>query len=477
MHISHHAARLSLGVVAGLCFTACSDQAVTTAPSLQPPSLVTASRNVGEDGFRFTALSSSYACTVSGGDPVNPLSLASGLSQTIIASEPQFADAIDMNTQNENGPQAGRYLYRPSEGSIGEVTVTDLKHLGPNSTKRFAFRADWESMDPTVWTPWGTLLVGEETNAQVRPDPDYPSAKAGLVYELIPSKGDPSVLDKIVARPALGSKAHEGMRFDKEGNFYSISERNPGYIFKFTPDKKGDLSSGQLYVLKITSPTGDRTGGAEWIPLDRDAVRIDASAAADAAGATGYNRPEDVELATSTGNFPNDPNTLFVAVTGATGPADNRILAIDLGERRGKNEEHRNNEEHGNNEGRGNNEERGKKSSSTAFVYDYVKIGLNTTSEFEWPDNVALDPAGNLYITEDPGGSFATKKKGDDIWVARPGKGKHLPAAIVERVASLTDCDAEPTGIYWELNGDRLFVNVQHRGGDHLDKAVAISQR
>jgi len=108
-------------------------------------------------------------------------------------------------------------------------------------------------LDPSVWTPWGTLLIAEETNAATKPDPDYPTAKAGLVYELFPSKSDPSVLDKIVARPAIGSKSHEGMRFDKKGNLYSISERNPGYIFKFTPDKKGDLSSGQVYVLKITS--------------------------------------------------------------------------------------------------------------------------------------------------------------------------------------------------------------------------------
>ncbi len=307
--------------------------------------------------------------------------------RTIIASEPQFADAIDMNTQNETGPQAGRYLYRPSEGSVSEVTVTDLQNLGPNSTKRFAFRADWESFDPIVWTPWGTILVGEETNSQSKPDPDYPNAKGGLVYELIPSAADPSVLERIVARPAIGSKAHEGMRFDVQGNLYSISERNPGYIFKFTPDRKGDLSSGQAYVLKITSSTGDRTGEAEWIPLDRDAVKIDASAAADAAGVTGYNRPEDVELATSTGNTHGTPQTLFVAITSPTGPVDNRILAIDL------------------------REPAGGSTHSTAFVYDYVKRGLNTTSEFEWPDNLALDPAGNLYIAEDPGGNFATKRR------------------------------------------------------------------
>jgi hypothetical protein len=448
----HHAARLVIAGVATLTLNACADDAVTTA--LHPDVASFASSvGLGGSGFQFTALSSSYACTVSGGDPVNPVALPEGFAQTIIASEPQFADAIDMNTQNENGPQAGRYLYRPSEGNIGEVTVTDLQNLGPNSTKRFAFRADWEAMDPIVWTPWGTILVGEETNASGKPDPDYPNAKAGLVYELIPSAADPSVLDRIITRPALGSKSHEGARFDKQGNLYSISERNPGYIFKFTPDVKGDLSSGQLYVLKITSPTVDRTGEAEWIPLDRDAVKIDASAAADAVGATGYNRPEDVELATSTGNTRGSPNTLFVAVTGLTGPVDNRILAIDL------------------------REPAGGSSHSTAFVYDYVKVGVNTTSDFSMPDNVALDPAGNLYITEDPGGSFASKRNGDDIWVARPGNGPHSAAASVERFGSLTDCDAEPTGIYWERGGDRLFVNVQHRGGDRLDKAVAIGRQ
>jgi sugar lactone lactonase YvrE len=457
MHIMLNAPRLAVAVASALCLTACTDEVVSTAPQKM---MSLASSSAAFDGVAFpaTSLSSSFACTVSGGDAVNPLSLASGLGQTIIASEPQFADAIDMNTQNENGPEAGRYLYRATEGSSSEVDVTDLQNLGPNSTKRFAFRADWESLDPVAWTPWGTLLTAEEANVASKRDPDFPNAVGGLVYELIPSKGDPSVLDRIVARPAIGAKAHEGMRFDRQGNLYSISERNPGYIYRFTPDKAGDLSSGQLYVLKITAPTGDRTGEAEWIPLDRNAVKIDASAAADAVGATGYNRPEDVEIATSSGNFSDDPNTLFVAITGQAGPADNRIIAIDL-------------------DGGNGNHEGNKHLSSTALVYDYVRIGVNTTSEFEMPDNLALDPSGNLYIAEDPGGSFGGgKRKGDDIWVARPGKGgKHSAAGAVERVASLTDCDAEPTGIYWEFNGDRLFVNVQHRGGDRLDKAVAIS--
>jgi hypothetical protein len=62
-----------------------------------------------------------------------------------------------------------------------------------------------------------------------------------------------------------------------QGNVYGISETNPGFIFRFVPDSRGDLSSGQLYALEVVNPTGDRVGDAEWIPLDRTAVQVDAN--------------------------------------------------------------------------------------------------------------------------------------------------------------------------------------------------------
>lgn len=431
---------LAMGSIAMLA--ACStDSPIPTSPA----SRVLALHREGDahGPFQFAALPSSAACTIPGGIPAKPLVLPAGYDQFILAAEPAFADNPDMSTQNENGPHAGRYLYRPHEvGSNGSVSVTDLE---TGVTKTIAQRADWESLDAAVWTPWGTFLTAEETNAARIRDPQYPQAVGGLVYELVPNKADPSVIDHIFARPAIGAKSHEGMRFDRQGNLYSISERTPGYIFKFVPDTKGDLSSGQTYVLKIVEADGDRTGEAEWIPLDRAAVQIDASAAADAVGATGYGRPEDVEMATSTGNNRGGSNVLYVAIT-----SEHRVLEIDLREPNGGREH------------------------STARISDYVRVGLNATPEFSMPDNLALDRAGNLYIAEDPGGSYPTKRLGDDIWVATPNGGSRGPAASVVRFASLTDCDAEPTGIYFDLKGDRLFVNVQHRGGDRLDKTMAI---
>jgi uncharacterized protein len=377
--------------------------------------------------LQFEPLPTSAPCTP-GGNASQPFLLPDSYAQSVIASEPQFPDVPDMNTLNENGAHAGRFLYRTHElGSNGAVSVTDLV---TGITRILARRAEWGRLDGIAWTPWGSLLIAEER-------------AGGLVYELDPLTGAG------VARPAIGRKSHEGMRFDPQGNLYTISESNPGYIFKFTPDVHGDLSSGQSYALKIITSTGDRTGAAEWMALNRAQVEINAEAAAAAVGATGYNRPEDVETATSTGNNRGGANTLYVAVTG---PGDNRVLGIDLREPQGG-------QDH-----------------ATAFVYDYVKVGLNAPGDFEWPDNLALDKNGNLYITEDPA-TAPTTGRGDDIWVAVPPSGgdHHSLASSVVRFASLTDCNAEPTGIYFNLSGSTLFVHAQHRGGDGLDKALAIS--
>jgi hypothetical protein len=441
-------ARLYTGlVVAGVTggILACSADENALAPRAGNQAVLTAKDAVTGRPFEFEGLSTSAVCT-SGGDPVSPFILPAGFSQIAVASEPSYADVPDMNTQNESGESAGRYLYRVHEvGSNGSLSVTDLF---TGTTKTIAQRVDWESLDPTVWTPWGTLLFAEETNAARFRDPDVPQAVAGLVYEVFFDEADPTLVKRVVARPAIGSKSHEGMRFDPQGNLYSISERTPGYIFKFVPDRRGDLSSGQTYVLKVTQPIGDRVGAAEWIPLGREAVQVDASAAADQVQATGYGRPEDVEIATSTGNNRGGANVAYVTIT-----SEHRVLEIDL------------------------REPTGDSGHSTAFVSEYVSRAINATSEFEMPDNLALDRAGNLYIAEDPGGSFSSgKRKGDDIWVAAPNRGgQHATSPSVTRFATLTDCDAEPTGIYFDLASSRLFVNVQHRGGDKLDKTMAIT--
>jgi len=334
------------------------------------------------------------------------------------------ANLPDMNTLNETGPQAGRFLYRTHEvSSNGAVTVTDL---WTGVTTLVAKQSHYEGLDGIVWTPWGTLLFAEERIVASFPDPAVPNAVGGLVYEWDP------VTHVTTPRPAIGARSHEGLRFDPQGNLYGISESTPGVngsgaIYKFVPDRRGDLSSGQLYALKVLDAS--RTGAAVWVPLDRQAVQVNSDAAAIAAGATGWGRPEDVEIATSTGNGAGGANVLFVAST-----SEDLILRVEL-------------------------------NGDEAWVSDFVKNVPGMTD----PDNLALDSHGNLYIAED--------RAAGDIWVARRTGGPERVATDVVRFASLADCSAEPTGIYFDRTGKLLYVNVQHAGGAlGNDLTIAITK-
>ncbi|MBA3473172.1 MAG: hypothetical protein H0T57_08085, partial [Rubrobacter sp.] len=252
---------------------------------------------------KFTPLASSTACVGEpSGKQAKPFVIPTGYNQQVVAEEGDpgtnaNTDNWDMNTQNEFGTDAGRYVYRTHENrdKPSQVSLTDLT---TGASEILAERADWEAFDGIVWTPWGTILAAEETIRQAKPDPQVTQASGGLVYELFvdeddPSKLDPSrekitrgdgttdtVQDGIRARPALGAKSHEGMRFDKQGFLYGIAESRgqttagqAGAVFRFVPDRKGDLSKGQLQALQ----TPDRRyGEGQWIDLDRTQVQIDA---------------------------------------------------------------------------------------------------------------------------------------------------------------------------------------------------------
>jgi hypothetical protein len=107
-----------------------------------------------------------------------PLALPDGFSQRVIAEGlgvcggvafdiyPGVNDLTDMSTVNETGMHVGRYLYRTHEvGSNGVVSVIDLQ---TGQAKVLAQNAGWRRLDGLRWTPWGTLLFGEEAGANGR---------------------------------------------------------------------------------------------------------------------------------------------------------------------------------------------------------------------------------------------------------------------------------------------------------------------
>jgi len=373
-----------------------------------------------------------------------PWRIPEGFKQYIVSDEtkldiyPGTNDWNDMNTVNETGRHAGRYMYRthevrPDQNNVGAytggaVSVVDLK---TGDAKLVAQRVDWEALDGLVWTPWQTVLFAEETGTALLTDPDYPQATRGLLYEMKLDKKDPAKAEWIKVRPMLGSIAHEGIELDAEGNVYVIDEYSAGAIFKFVPKRYGDLSEGQLYALKVDDgATGDRTGQAQWVALDMDLAPMDARSAAAAVGATTYGRPEDLERI---------GDTLYVAIT-----SEARVLSIGL--------------------------------DNTPVVRNFVRAGLNAPVEnrnagvtgFRSPDNLANGPDGKLWIVEDNVPS--------DIWVALPDKDGDGASDGVHLFASLRDSRAEGTGIYFGKDPHTLYVNIQHSATGN-DKTVAITNR
>ena len=391
-------------------------------------------------------------------DPAAPWKLPKGYTQTVVSDETALNiydggrdDWHDMNTVNETGPHAGRFMYRTHELRYpanqpegGTVTVVDLE---TGDTSILAQDPSYDALDGIRWTPWGTVVFAEEVTG-------------GRFFE-IELNADLVTAAAIHDRPAVGRLAHEGIDFDDAGNVYVVDEHRGrtsgcdlgvpcgGGVYKFVPHTYGDLSSGDLYVLGIAPTLNDEhrvdnTGQGVWLgPIDPSNARVSGTEA----GGASYQRPEDLEII---------DGVLYVAIT--EGPRDEygkeyyegRVIAIDL---------------------------------ETMFITNFVKAGVNVPVEigkpgqeghqtgFDSVDNLAEAPNGDLIMIED--------NKPSDIWFASTKKVNEYGASEkVSLFASLTDPDAEGTGIYFSpLDPKTLYVNIQHSAADDGDGTWAITRK
>jgi secreted PhoX family phosphatase len=380
-----------------------------------------------------------------------PFIVPAGFDQRKISDEtdldiyPGQDDLDDMNTVNETGRQAGRYLYRTHEvDDLGAVSVVDLSGVRPpkvlvqEGNPAFPEITSAKDLDGLRWTPWGTLLFAEEELEE----PVVGVQDFGHLYEIILDPSDPMVAIDVKDRPMVGRLRHEGIDVGTDGAVYVIDELDGGSIFKFVPERRGDLSAGQLYALKLTnildseqafSPNivlRPHTGPFEWVALDMAQVVVNANAAADAENATEYGRPEDIEII---------GQTLYVANT-----TEDRVIAIDL---------------------------------QKQVVSTFVLRGTNVPTEnsvqqitgFNNPDNLARGPDGRLWIVEDNVPS--------DIWVAEKDQNKDGLADAVHLFASMKDSGAEGTGIYFGKDPKSLLVNIQHANKPLADGTWMITKR
>ena len=226
----------------------------------------------------------------------------------------------DMITSNETGPQPGRYLFMPFETGNAGVQRVDLRD--PNYETRTVTivppgEQGFVAGDASRWAPWGGYLTAEESWGT--------GSSKGRLFEVTNPLSAGPYGGAFVWRSILPRVSHEGLAFDRNNALYFIDELNGGSIYKFvsaSPDAaSGDayFAAGQTFALRVGAGgqfEGNNgpaiTGAGAWMAITDEtggpitgvstscqtAPSTAASADDNDVRATGYNRPEDMELQT-----------------------------------------------------------------------------------------------------------------------------------------------------------------------------------
>ncbi len=307
-------------------------------------------------------------------------------------------------------------------------------------------------------TVWGTILVTEETNSgKAYEIADPLSTTENTIVNRATGDIAGNTAANIIIRNALPTMAWEGIGILDSGVLYAGDELRPGTaapdrdggaLFKFIPDipwngqmgiENSPFASGLLYALQVTCNEGKQQfgqgceiGKATWIgPIDP----LNARAAAVEKQATGYYRPEDLEL---------DP--VFVAPeefgsavrfcwtnTGneEVGNFAEVMCAVDL-------------------------------EPDTATVSEgqnrLVEVNrfIEGDRDFNSFDNLAFQSkTGNLYVIED--------HENGDIFACLPdGADRDIKSDGCIKIMSVKDSSAEPTGFLFSEDGETAYVSIQH---------------
>jgi secreted PhoX family phosphatase len=378
----------------------------------------------------------------------------------------------DMITTNQTGPDAGRFLFMPFETNMAGVQRVDLQN--PHYEQRTVTivapgTAAFVSGDASRWTPWGGYLTGEESWGA--------GSTKGRLFEVTnPITAGPNGGD-FVTRFIVPRVSHEGLAFDKDHTLYFVDELDGGSIYKYVsaePDATTGndfFRAGQTFALRvgaggqvegnngpaitgigtwvaITNATGGPIAGISTVLPDGT---IDGRVSADDndVRATGYNRPEDLEIQTlRNGTQLLYFNTTDSDVNGNSADGDSRTYTLNLSTNEVK--------------------------LFASPQSTNLATGLPVGGSFRNADNLAIDAEGTIYIVEDrPGGVD------DDIWftvdlnkdgdLSDPGEG-------LARWASNGTQGSEFTGLFFDVikNPNRAWVNIQHPSSG-VDRTIEIS--
>lgn len=411
----------------------------------------------------FTPLTSSATL---GGSLTQPFDLPAGWTQTLVTDTnymtSYFGGAYPSTFGNWDMidfDPTGNFIFIPQEVGVGGGLLRYDRTSGDaaillqgNGSNVFESNPgawsptndDFGGVDPALWTPFGSVLVAEEW------------AGNGRMFELtnpLSATGTGDASWRWLS--SVPSVSHEGLKFDSAGNLYFVDENSSGSIYKFVPKNAGDLSVGQTFALRVGAGGVDgATGAATWVAMtDIDGNALTTAdpfdyttrggrAAADELAATGYGRPEDLEITT----LANGNQAIFVSIT-----SDRRVLSIELDP-----------------------------NGTDAIVRDFMSsatldqsgnpIGTSAAYGLQSPDNLAVGPNGEIYIIEDqnPG----------DIWAAYDADNDGV-AESVALFATLGESGSEPTGFILDpKTGNSFIVSIQHpsTGNDALWAITAVPE-
>jgi hypothetical protein len=412
-------------------------------------------------------------------DPTKLVTLAKGLKARVVTS----GNAGAVLDQMVLWPPTGKATHIIACNEVG-ATTAGLQRINLSTGIAETILTGTISCDPVRVTPWGTVIVAEESGAsgQLLEIAD-PLATTGVLFDRVAGTVSGADSANVAVRRSVGTLSFEGIALYDSGLMYYADENRPssgtqgGAYFKFVPTSpwdgttkiavgadlsKSPLASGSIFGLRVGKRgvagtlnsgndygQGTQTGQGAWIPICQAAGCDGANlrTATVANKLTGYYRPEDAEIdrpslaagqvkwcANNTGNEGEDHSWgETICVTDGT-------LADGL-------------------------------SNTASPEVQYFMIG---SSDLAMVDNIAQQPVTNNWVLHEDGDIGATKKN-NDLFICLPdGSDADTLTDGCVRMATLNDLPtndplapnhgegAEWTGGFFDPTGKHFYVSVQH---------------